>query len=197
MGNLQRNACLLVQNAFVMMLFIMIPVLASRTSSRRNAELIHPGKRVLFALFGDSITSHSTNYEHQGWAIQLDNYYGRKIDILNRGHSGYNTRWAKMLFPNYFQQLPINDRKVVAFLFFGANDASNTKSRTHVPIEEYKENMKYLLQQLQKPSKETLDPKNRVIVVISPPPIDPKLLAERFFDGNMDELDRSNEVTGA
>ena len=45
-----------------------------------------------------------------------------QVDVLNRGYSGYNTRWAQHLLPRVFpkaQQPP----KLVT-IFFGANDAA-------------------------------------------------------------------------
>lgn len=53
--------------------------------------------RPQFVLFGDSITQYS--FATKGWGAQLANHYQRKVDVVNRGYSGYNTAWAKAAMP--------------------------------------------------------------------------------------------------
>lgn len=55
----------------------------------------------------------------------------RKCDVVNRGLSGYNTRWAKIVLPRI---VPISDAPIAAVtVFFGANDcALEGKSMSHV-----------------------------------------------------------------
>ena len=47
-------------------------------------------------LFGDSITQ--WGWQPQGFAQRLANAYTRKLDVINRGLSGYNTDWAIPIF---------------------------------------------------------------------------------------------------
>lgn len=53
----------------------------------------------VFFAFGDSLTQ--GNCDHGGtigFVARLASKYVRKFDVLNRGFSGYNTRWAIPLF---------------------------------------------------------------------------------------------------
>ncbi|CAI9572942.1 unnamed protein product, partial [Staurois parvus] len=53
-------------------------------------------------LFGDSITQFA--FEANGWGATLADKLVRKCDVLNRGLSGYNTRWAKLILPKTDRQ---------------------------------------------------------------------------------------------
>ncbi|OBZ75468.1 hypothetical protein A0H81_04726 [Grifola frondosa] len=44
-------------------------------------------------LLGDSLTQHGWNPSMNGFAAQLAHAYSRKMDIVNRGFSGYNSEW--------------------------------------------------------------------------------------------------------
>ncbi|EOY18843.1 Uncharacterized protein TCM_043336 [Theobroma cacao] len=49
-------------------------------------------------LFGDSITEES--FRDGGWGASLANLISGTVDVVLRGYSGYNSRWAlKVLFP--------------------------------------------------------------------------------------------------
>lgn len=58
-----------------------------------------------FFLFGDSLTQYSGAPENTddtgapGWATLLRNDYVTSADVVVRGHSGYNTRWALYILP--------------------------------------------------------------------------------------------------
>ena len=67
--------------------------------------------------FGDSITQHGSN--NFGWVSTLQNYYIRRMDVLNRGFSGYNTRWGLLML----SEMVIQEAPKIVFIFFGANDA--------------------------------------------------------------------------
>ena len=112
----------------------------------KPAQMLRPQ----FVLFGDSITQKASDPQG-GWAAALAHNYQRKaravlstscrstwhfdtcqqsdqsraceqVDVVNRGYSGYNTRWAKYLLEKVF---PANQPKVnLVTLFWGANDAS-------------------------------------------------------------------------
>ncbi|OMJ14805.1 Isoamyl acetate-hydrolyzing esterase 1-like protein, partial [Smittium culicis] len=61
-----------------------------------------------FIAFGGSSTQWAWNTENSGWVAQLANAYSGKIDILNRGFAGYNTRWSKPIFSALFSQASSN-----------------------------------------------------------------------------------------
>ncbi|KAF9671578.1 hypothetical protein SADUNF_Sadunf12G0062000 [Salix dunnii] len=101
--------------------------------------------RPQIVLFGDSITEQSLRSD--GWGSSLANTYSRKADVLVRGYGGYNTRWALFLLTHIF---PLDSTKppAAATIFFGANDAAllgRNSERQHVPVEEYKENLKKMV----------------------------------------------------
>ncbi|TQD95692.1 hypothetical protein C1H46_018636 [Malus baccata] len=117
-------------------------------------------------LFGDSITQQS--FRPGGWGAALADSYSRKADVKVRGYGGYNTRWALFLLQHLF---PLDSKKppAAATIFFGANDAAvlgRTGERQHVPVEEYKENLRKIVLHLKECSPTIL------IVLITPPPVD-------------------------
>ena len=62
----------------------------TRLGEEDAAKWFQPRKLVV--LFGDSITEGGFDVEHLGWACHLASAYSRKVDVVNRGLSGYNTR---------------------------------------------------------------------------------------------------------
>lgn len=51
-------------------------------------------------------------------------FHCRKCDVLNRGFSGYNTRWAKIILPSLIREGNSLDTPVAVTIFFGANDSA-------------------------------------------------------------------------
>ncbi|MEQ2268892.1 isoamyl acetate-hydrolyzing esterase [Xenotaenia resolanae] len=94
-------------------------------------------------LFGDSITQFS--FQANGWGAETANKLARKCDVVNRGLSGYNSRWAKIILPRLISsQNPAENHIAAVTVFFGANDASleDENPQQHVPLQEYSENLK-------------------------------------------------------
>lgn len=82
--------------------------------------------RPQFVTFGDSITQRGFA---PGWTGALADAYQRRADVVNRGYSGYNTRWALQLLDRVFP--PPEPAAAAAAppprlvtIFFGANDAA-------------------------------------------------------------------------
>ena len=49
----------------------------------------------------------------------------RKCDVVNRGLSGYNSRWAKIILPRLINSQNSADSNIAAVtVFFGANDCA-------------------------------------------------------------------------
>ena len=90
----------------------------------------------------------------------------RRLDIINRGFSGYNTSQALIAFPKF---MPKPEQATVQFItiFFGANDACLPSSPTgqHVPLEEYAANLRKIIKLVRE-----FVPGARIIL-ISPPPV--------------------------
>ncbi|KAJ7178897.1 hypothetical protein O6H91_Y541400 [Diphasiastrum complanatum] len=148
-----------------------------------------------FVLFGDSITQQSF-LPAGGWGAALADRYARKADIILRGLSGYNSRWALFLLDRIFPTAALNP-PVLVTVFFGANDAAlpDRKSKAqHVPLSEYKENLQRIVSHLK-----GLSPSTRV-VLITPPPIDVRgrqAYARATYGDSAEELpERTNEAAG-
>ncbi|CAI7924608.1 unnamed protein product, partial [Closterium sp. NIES-54] len=120
------------------------------------------------------------------------------VDVVLRGYSGYNTRWALFLLPKLF---PKGDTSIpppaLVTVFFGANDAAlpgRTSGKQHVPIPEFKENLRVIVTHLQ-----SLGP-NVHVVLITPPPVDEagrmEFAKAMYGEQCMKEPERTNEVTG-
>ncbi|XP_062211441.1 GDSL esterase/lipase At5g62930 isoform X2 [Phragmites australis] len=150
--------------------------------------------RPRLVLFGDSITEQS--FRPGGWGAALADSYSRKADVVVRGYGGYNTRWALFLIHHIF---PLDGlaSPLATTIFFGANDAAllgRTGERQHVPVSEYKENLKKIVKHL----KDCSD--SMVIVLITPPPIDEEgreRFARSLYGENARKLpERTNEMAG-
>ncbi|XP_022149345.1 GDSL esterase/lipase At5g62930 isoform X2 [Momordica charantia] len=150
--------------------------------------------RPQIVLFGDSLTAQS--FGSGGWGAALADTYSRKADVVVRGYGGYNSRWALFLLHHIFP-LDIPKPPIVVTIFFGANDAAilgRTSERQHVPLEEFKNNLKKMVNHLKECSPTTL------VILITPPPVDEEgrnEYARSLYGDEARELpERTNEVTG-
>ncbi|RZC61641.1 hypothetical protein C5167_023393 [Papaver somniferum] len=144
-------------------------------------------------LFGDSITEQS--FKPNGWGSALANTYTRKVDVVVRGYGGYNSRWALFLLQTLL--VGYTNPPEAVTIFFGANDAAllgRTSERQHVPVEEYKENLRKIVRHFKE-----LYPA-MLVVIITPPPIDEEgrnEYARSLYGDKARELsERTNKVTG-
>uniref|UniRef100_A0A453QFL6 SGNH hydrolase-type esterase domain-containing protein n=1 Tax=Aegilops tauschii subsp. strangulata TaxID=200361 RepID=A0A453QFL6_AEGTS len=118
-----------------------------------------------------------------------------RADIVVRGYGGYNSRWALFLIQRIFPLVGLPP--VATTIFFGANDAAlpgRTSQRQHVPVEEYRQNLKTIVNHLKDCSK------SMVILLITPPPIDEDG-RERYARSQYGEdarrlPERTNEMAG-
>lgn len=60
----------------------------------------------------------------KGGAVLLLCVCFRKCDVVNRGFSGYNTRWAKLILPRLIGKSAAAESTVAVTIFFGANDSA-------------------------------------------------------------------------
>ncbi|KAG0226316.1 hypothetical protein BGW42_003775 [Actinomortierella wolfii] len=129
-----------------------------------------------FMLFGDSITQYSFNVDLRGFGAQLAHKYLRRLDVINRGFSGYTTDQAIHLLPQFLprgQKVEDKTQPKIQFLtiFFGANDSCLSFSPQHVPIERYERNLRALIDMVHSPSSPYYAPWTKIIVIV-PPVID-------------------------
>ncbi|MCJ1451137.1 hypothetical protein MMC28_001472 [Mycoblastus sanguinarius] len=120
-----------------------------------------------FIIFGDSITQFSCSQD-MGFAFSpaLQNAFIRRLDVINRGFSGYNTTQALQVLPSFMPK-PEQARIRFMAIFFGANDACLPSSPTgqQVPLPQYIANLKLILTH---PSVVAHQPR---LILITPPPI--------------------------
>jgi len=119
--------------------------------------------RPQWVVFGDSITQ--KGFSPGGWVSRLCDAYQRRIDVVNRGYSGYNTRLAKLVFPHTVA--PVQHIELLT-IFFGANDAAlpdRTSWKQHVPVAEYKETLEEMIVR----ARDEVNVEH--IVLMTPPPV--------------------------
>ncbi|KAK5050540.1 hypothetical protein LTR84_003821 [Exophiala bonariae] len=92
-----------------------------------------------FILFGDSITQGASHILQSSLAA----WYSRRLDVINRGFSGYTAPAGYSTLEQFFPLIPPTPitpppRVQLMTVFFGANDACVAGSPQHVPLETYK-----------------------------------------------------------
>ncbi|TLD20968.1 gb [Venturia nashicola] len=119
-------------------------------------------------LFGDSITEfgETCNGAGIGYVAALRQAYVRRLDVVNRGFSGYNTNLALRVMHRAIPSTSDANVRIVG-LFFGANDSCfPTKVNNQcVPLPEFKSN---LIKILRHPN---LSGHNARIFLITNPPV--------------------------
>jgi len=150
-------------------------------------------------LFGDSITQFSNSLVDEGWGILLSEAYSRKADIINRGYSGFNTKWALHLLPQIFTDNAFPSVKFIT-LWFGANDASlvHLNKRQHIPLDKYEANLHTIISHLLNLKTNATSTGHPYIILFTPPPVEEatwlKTVNERY-NGKDTEANRSNMQT--
>lgn len=124
-----------------------------------------------FLLFGDSITEFSHSQAGFSLAAKLQDDYTRRLDIVKRGFSGYNTRWLLPVLREVLETECSGPGKVrLMYIFLGTNDASTTFQ--HVPIDEYKQNLLKMVQLAHE--------KDIRVIIVGPSLFDLVLAAKHF-----------------
>ena len=130
-----------------------------------------PGRRAprpVVVLLGDSLTQRGGAVAGgaPGWAARLGELYARRADVVNRGLSGYNTRWVLPELPVLLGGAAAGAALVVVWL--GANDAAlsgGDSAAQHVPLAEYRDNLRAILGHVK------ALPGNPRALLITPPPV--------------------------
>ncbi|KAI0725500.1 SGNH hydrolase [Fomitopsis betulina] len=168
-------------------------------------------------LLGDSITQ--GGWEPDGFAQQLAYVYNRKLDVINRGMSGYNTEWAipvlEQVGVTHSHALPSQpsdpasaaqcfakrDERTnlptvrLLTIWLGANDAAQLPTRQHAPLERFHANLRILVRSITAPDSPRYSPETRVLL-LTPPPVSETMWARRQAAKDPPrELDRRFEVT--
>ncbi|XP_062981897.1 isoamyl acetate-hydrolyzing esterase 1 homolog [Elgaria multicarinata webbii] len=146
--------------------------------------------RPRIVLFGDSITEFS--FQENGWGASVAHRLARKCDVLNRGLSGYNTRWAKIVLPRLIYKESNAKNTIAVTVFFGANDSAlkDVNPKQHVPLDEYADNLKSMIQYLK-----SVDIPEDKIILVTPPPLH-EMTWEKECIAKGEKLNRFNSTTG-
>jgi isoamyl acetate esterase len=141
-------------------------------------------------LLGDSLTQLGWD----GWAGQIAHVYQRRADVVNRGMAGYNTKW----FLEYSNRSDVWQQGSVKLIiiFFGANDSSDKilNPRHHIPLEDFKENVKKLIELSKKHYGEEVE----FLLVTAPPVVHHQRLIfqkEMFGDNATGLLERNMDLS--
>ncbi|XP_069855232.1 isoamyl acetate-hydrolyzing esterase 1 homolog isoform X1 [Dipodomys merriami] len=139
-------------------------------------------------LFGDSITQLS--FQPGGWGAALADRLVRRCDVVNRGFSGYNTRWARLVLPRLLGAGAAAPEAVT--IFFGANDSAlrEESPKQHVPLAEFAANLAGMVRVLASAGV----PAERVVLVAPPPLWEPAWEKECAAQGY--KLNRLNSAVG-
>ncbi|KAL0916450.1 hypothetical protein M5K25_013967 [Dendrobium thyrsiflorum] len=127
--------------------------------------------RPQFVLFGSSIVQYS--FSNGGWGAILTDIYARKADIIMRGYIGWNSRRAIQVLDKIFPK-DASVQPSLIIVYFGGNDSIGPYPSglgPHVPLPEYKENMRKIADHLKNLSENT-----HVIFLSCPPLNEEKLL---------------------
>ncbi|EKM55899.1 uncharacterized protein PHACADRAFT_256831 [Phanerochaete carnosa HHB-10118-sp] len=150
-------------------------------------------------LLGDSLTQ-AASLPH-GFAQKLSYVYNRKLDVVNRGLSGYNTKWAIPVFEqclarrtgtNADQLFP---KIQLLTIWFGANDSCLEHSPQHVPLDDFVENLDKLVHTVRSSASDYYTPWTRVVLFTPPPVNTHQRGADLTSRDPPRELDRAFDVT--
>uniref|UniRef100_K3WMD5 SGNH hydrolase-type esterase domain-containing protein n=1 Tax=Globisporangium ultimum (strain ATCC 200006 / CBS 805.95 / DAOM BR144) TaxID=431595 RepID=K3WMD5_GLOUD len=137
-------------------------------------------RRPVFYFIGDSITEFGGDPTSCGFVTLLMHQFVRSVDMVNRGLAGYNTRWVLQRGMPIFAKELAEQYAGASFvtIFLGANDATlvnGPDARQHVPLDEYAENLKKMVQ-LVTP---LLEPKGKLLLITPPCVIDSTRAGDR------------------
>lgn len=126
-------------------------------------------------LCGDSLTQ----LAFEGWGSRLAHVYQRRADVVNRGMSGYNTRFYLHMFDDVLSEFEEGGRSgssvALVVLFFGANDAAlpDVDAHHYVPVDEYSDNLERMIKAVRErlSSPASRQPPTPPILLITPPPV--------------------------
>ncbi|KAJ2893223.1 isoamyl acetate-hydrolyzing esterase, partial [Coemansia aciculifera] len=118
---------------------------------------------------GDSLTQHGNDVSKCGWVSQLSNAYIRRMDVVNRGFSGFTSRWVLPLMSEVLSASQPKPR--ILTILLGSNDSLLPAHPRHVPIDEFEANIRGMVATVAELSPETK------VILITPPSLGEKLYA--------------------
>ncbi|MBA0751305.1 hypothetical protein Gogos_000237 [Gossypium gossypioides] len=143
--------------------------------------------RPQFVLFGSSIVQLS--FSNGGWGAILADVYARKADVLLRGYFGWNSRRAIQVLDHVFPKDASTQPELI-ITYFGGNDSMGAHPSglgPHVPVPEYIENMKQIVNYLKGLSDSTR------LIFLTSPPVDEERV-NKYASEHFSHLVRTNEL---
>uniref|UniRef100_A0A1J3GUJ2 GDSL esterase/lipase n=1 Tax=Noccaea caerulescens TaxID=107243 RepID=A0A1J3GUJ2_NOCCA len=129
--------------------------------------MVGPG-RPQIVLFGSSIVQYS--FADGGWGATLADIYSRTADVILRGYSGWNSRFALKVLDQVFPKDAVL-QPLLVIVYFGGNDSIHpypSGQGQHVPLSEFTENMRKIGEHLLSLSDKTH------VLFLTPPPVNEK-----------------------
>lgn len=168
-------------------------VIRERTASSAQAlpstSMDASTRRPLFYFIGDSLTQDGSNPANGGWIARLQQERIRAVDVVNRGLSGYNTRWfIELALPVFEQELAAQFAPSLVTLWLGANDAallSGAEAYQHVPLDTFRANLALIVRSLAA----RLAPHGKLLVITPGAVIDDARLAHSASGTDLDRCD--------
>ncbi|PVF97799.1 SGNH hydrolase [Serendipita vermifera] len=140
-------------------------------------------------LFGDSLTQFA--WQTGGLAQLLADSYSRKMDVINRA---FEQVFAKK---GQGDQDRRGQKTKLMTIWLGANDACLPEgySRQHIPLPQYKENLKWMVNAIRSPTSPYHSPSTRLILITPPPIHEPTWIANLAARVPPREMNRSWSYT--
>ncbi|KAL2006180.1 hypothetical protein VTN00DRAFT_9834 [Thermoascus crustaceus] len=126
-----------------------------------------------FYFFGDSLTDRAFKEDEKGFGWLLRKQYEGKVEIVNRGFSGYNSKWLHDAFQDFI--IDVAEKRgppapLLITIWLGYEDAHLPPLAVHVPLKEFEQHLRrYVRAILDHPGM-----KDTRIVLITPPPTNVK-----------------------
>jgi len=124
-----------------------------------------------FLLVGDSLLEFSTHLTSGfSFTAALQSRYIRRLDVINRGFSGYNTSHILEILSRIIPDPAFAEVKYILILL-GSNDACLPLSPTkqHVPLHQFAKNLQAIIHH------SSITAHNPRIILVTPPPVEETL----------------------
>ncbi|TFB01815.1 Isoamyl acetate-hydrolyzing esterase [Trichoderma ghanense] len=137
-------------------------------------------------IFGDSLTEFSSDIHTLSFALTpaLQHYYFRKLAVVARGYGGYSSMHLRhVLVPTLRAETAAGEKIELLVIEVGTNDAADRDIQA-VPVETYRENLEWMVQQAKKAGVER-------VIVVGPGPVDEDMLEPPVYNRVMKNLEYS------
>ncbi|KAG4418815.1 hypothetical protein IFR04_008020 [Cadophora malorum] len=142
-------------------------------------------------LLGDSILQFSSYLPHgTAFGAGLAEHCIRRLDVINRGLSGYNTANVLVILEDLIPSPPVAKVDYL-ILLLGSNDSClpSSPSKQHVALDKYRENLRTIL------THRSILAHGPKILLVTPPPVNEVHLQENDFAKGYSALTRVQKVT--